>query len=495
MKPTPLSAHTLKKGKFVTPINSLPSLNLLKDNESWFYGRLPEYLWIGLIFYAFDRQEGLKKLLDITVKLHEIAPAIKTLRMSEILKLEPKVQEKFYDFLLTIIPQKTLAPLTIYLTLTVAPVFTHHFFCNELHVSERCKIITETMNNLRDHQSHAATDIRYIVLCFSLISGTLRLKEEHFKKLEQYATLTHDDERMRSIRPFIRASELGILCLEKTNSHYLHTFWENLSQITSCEAFMVQFPEEKRDISIYMEKLHSIFRYLADLFTASRCLDEKMIVLLGIATYSYKRFKECYEHNLFNSISGRSCVRVLIEDLILMKYLVKNEQKHENIWRDYQSYGIGLYKLVLARHRETNLQTNSQNESHFDMEYIEALVNEYRNEEFIDMDTRYFDNQNIRLKAKDVNEKNLYGLYYDYDSSYEHGLWGAIRESSLLMCNNPAHKYHGIPDVEDRIRLKTVMPDCIMVMNKILEFLDEIYGIPNDLKEEVMDFESQLINR
>ena len=356
-------------------------------------------------------------------------------------------------------------------------------------------LLTETMNNLRDHQSHAATDIRYIVLCFSLISGTLRLKEEHFKKLEQYATLTHDDERMRSIRPFIRASELGILCLEKTNSHYLHTFWENLSQITSCEAFMVQFPEEKRDISIYMEKLHSIFRYLADLFTASRCLDEKMIVLLGIATYSYKRFKECYEHNLFNSISGRSCVRVLIEDLILMKYLVKNEQKHENIWRDYQSYGIGLYKLVLARHRETNLQTNSQNESHFDMEYIEALVNEYRNEEFIDMDTRYFDNQNIRLKAKDVNEKNLYGLYYDYDSSYEHGLWGAIRESSLLMCNNPAHKYHGIPDVEDRIRLKTVMPDCIMVMNKILEFLDEIYGIPNDLKEEVMDFESQLINR
>lgn len=494
MKPTPLSAHTLKKGKFVTPINSLPSLSLLKDNESWFYGRLPEYLWIGLIFYAFDRQEGLKKLLDIAVKLHEIAPAIKTLRMSEILKLEPKFQEKFYDFLLTIIPQKTLAPLTIYLTLTVAPFFTRHFFCNELHVSERCKIITESMNNLRDHQSHDATDIRYMVLCFSLISGTLHLKEEDFKKLEQYATLTHDDERMQSIRPFIRASELGILCLEKPNSHYLHTFWENLSQITSCEAFMVQFPEEKRDISIYMEKLQSIFRYFGDLYTASRCLDEKMIVLLGIATYSYKRFKECYEHNLFNSISGRSCIRVLIEDLILMKYLVKNEQTHENIWRDYQSYGIGLYKLVLARHRETILQTNSQNESHFDMEYIEALVNEYQNEEFIDMDTRYFDNQNIRLKAKDVNEEKLYGLYYDYDSSYEHGLWGSIRESSLLMCNNPAHKYHCIPDVEDRIRLKTVMPDCIMVMNKTLEFLDEIYGIPNDLKEEVMDFESQLNN-
>uniref|UniRef100_UPI004057B053 helix-turn-helix domain-containing protein n=1 Tax=Agathobacter sp. TaxID=2021311 RepID=UPI004057B053 len=34
----------------------------------------------------------------------------------------------------------------------------------------------------------------------------------------------------------------------------------------------------------------------------------------------------------------------------------------------------------------------------------------------------------------------------DYDSSFEHGLWGAIRESSLLKCNNPAHKYHCLPE-------------------------------------------------
>jgi hypothetical protein len=64
--------------------------------------------------------------------------------------------------------------------------------------------------------------------------------------------------------------------------------------------------------------------------------------------------------------------------------------------------------------------------SHVDKDYIEALVNEFKIEESIDMDTRYFDQQNIRLKAESVNEKELYGLYYDYDSSFEHGLWGAI---------------------------------------------------------------------
>lgn len=489
MKPSPLSAHRFLNGEFVTPFNSIPSLHIMNDEESWFYGRLPEYLWIGLIFKSFERKEGLKKLLNIASKLHEFAPTLKTLRMSEILKLETRIQEKFYDFLLTVISRKTLAPLTLYLTLTKFPVFTKYFFCKELNVEERCKTITETMRSFGDHQSLDATDLRYIVLRFSLIVKSLCLPGNELKDLELYSILAHEDDKMRYLRPFVRSSELMVLSFEKPCSKYLQNFWQCLSEITECEVYMILFPNEERDTVLYMEKLHSIFVYLSKLLTSSRCTDEKMLVLLGIATYSYKRLKECSEHNLFNSIYGRSCVRILIEDLILMKYLVSNEATHENIWRDFQFYGIGQYKLILARHREKI----SPKESHFDPVYIEALVNEYKNEEFINMDTKYFDKQNIRQKAEMVNEKDLYGLYYDYDSSYEHGLWGAIRESALLVCNNPAHRYHCIPDVEDKIRLKTVMPDCVMVMNKTLQFLDEIYGIPEDLLKEVKDFESQLV--
>ena len=116
--------------------------------------------------------------------------------------------------------------------------------------------------------------------------------------------------------------------------------------MTDCSIFAIRFSEEKRNITAYMEKLHEVFVYLSELFLTAAPLNEKMSVLLGIATYSYKRLKEIYEHQLFNSISGRSCVRVLIEDYIMMKYLVKNESFHENIWRDYQLYGMGLYKLV-----------------------------------------------------------------------------------------------------------------------------------------------------
>lgn len=59
---------------------------------------------------------------------------------------------------------------------------------------------------------------------------------------------------------------------------------------------------------------------------------------------------------------------------------------------------------------------------------------------------------------------------------------------------NPAHKYHCVPDIDDSIVLKSVMPDCIMVMNKTLTYLDELYGIPEALLNEVIQFELKPID-
>ena len=124
-------------------------------------------------------------------------------------------------------------------------------------------------------------------------------------------------------------------------------------------------------------------------------------------------------------------------------------------------------------------------DSHVQVKYLDMLVNEYKNKEFIDMDTTYFDKKNVREKAISVGEKELFGFYYDYDydSSFEHGLWGAIRESSLIKCNSPLHQYHCVPDIENNQKLKSVWKDCFDTMNKILAVLDDIYGCPAHLKE------------
>ena len=457
----------------------------LEDEKSWAYGRMPEYLWIGLLLNYYGRDEGLRKAYGIISVLHALAPDLYTARMSQILKLRTDIQNSFYDYIVSVGAKEVLAPLTIFITASKFPTFAEHFYCPDQSVEDRCNSIINTMRKIMNHQSYESTDMRFVSLWFYLLSGKMHIPKEQIDLLSIYPRSSHKDEIMRTIRPTVRSLEMMILTFMETDSTYLKEFWRCVSEMTKCSPFVLEFPEENRSITAYMEKLYDVFSYLSDLFISTDPLDEKMNVLLGIATYSYKRLKEIYEHQLFNAISGRSCIRVLIENYIMMKYLVKNESSHDNIWRDYQLYGIGLYKLVLSRYRESSFA----GESHFDEKYIEILVNEFKNEEFINMDTRYFDNQAIRLKADCVGEKQLYGLYYDYDSSYEHGLWGAIRESSLLKCDNPAHKYHCIPDINDEIRLKTVLPDCIRVMNKTLAFLNDLYGIPEQLLSEVINYE------
>lgn len=485
MTPSKLSEHVFKKGKFTTPLTSIPLMAELVDEKSWSYGRMPEYLWIGLILKKYGRSVGLNSLYKIITELHKLAPQLSVPRLSDILSLDFKTQERFFEYISTTISKEALAPLTLVFTASKSPVFSSWFFCPNLTINERQNTLIEAMKGFMNHQSNESTDIRFVVLYFKLLSGTLTLPGETLDRILRYPSFQHSDKIMCSIRPSIRAAEMLTLEMETIASGFLANFWRCISEMTECSPYVIQFPEETSDIARYVENLHEVFEYLSNLYISADPLDEKMNVLIGIATYSYKRFKEAYDHRLFNSISGRSCVRVLIENYIMLKYLVKNESAHENIWRDYQFYGVGLYKLVLLRHRESPLRENS----HFDKDYIEALVNEFKGEEVIDMDTRYFDKQNIRLKAESVNEKDLYGLYYDYDSSFEHGLWGAIRESSLLKCDNPAHKYHCIPDVNCQTRLKSTLPDCIMIMNKTLSYINELYGIPSPLFEEVTGFE------
>ena len=487
MKPSKLSDHTFVKGRFITPFNSIPGMTEVGDEKSWPYGRLPEYIWMGLILEKFGRRRGLEALYKIIIELHRIAPSLRTPRLSSILSMPDDNQSEFYNVICNIVGSQALNPLTLICTRTEAPVFSSFFFSADSSIENRQKKLIALLQKLMDHQSNESTDIRFVVLYFGLLTDHIVMQKKQLDLLLKYPYLAHSDEEMRMIRPLVRSAEQMLLEFEPSATEFLKKFWRGISEMTDCKLFQVCFPSEQHDIALYMERVHEVFSYLSDMYTALQPLDTKMSVIVGLATYSYKRLRELYDYQLFNSIAGRGVVRVMIEVYITLKYLIANEKDHENIWKDFQLYGLGLYKLVLTRHREKEERPLS----HFDASYIELLVNEFRNEEFLNMDTKYFDKQNIRLKAENVGEKDLYGLYYDYDSSYEHALWGAIRESTMLKCDNPAHQYHIVPDVEGQLVLKSVLADCVLVMNKTISFIRELYGLPEALYSEVISFEKQ----
>ena len=56
---------------------------------------------------------------------------------------------------------------------------------------------------------------------------------------------------------------------------------------------------------------------------------------------------------------------------------------------------------------------------------------------------------------------------------------GAIRESSMLECCKVSHQFHSVPDIDDEIKMKSVLGDCQSTMIKILEFIVGVYGYPD----------------
>jgi hypothetical protein len=174
---------------------------------------------------------------------------------------------------------------------------------------------------------------------------------------------------------------------------------------------------------------------------------------------------------------GRLSLRIIIEIYIMLKFINNEEDEKPDLWEEYQEYGIGKYKLILIKAREIDEFENS----HLNRELLDFLVNEQIDEMFQNVDFRNFENKTkIRDKAIEVDEKELFDVYYDYESSYAHGLWGAVRESSMLKCVNPLHLGHNVPDVHLNKNLADVLPDAIMVFKKLLSFINENYPLSEE---------------
>ena len=65
-----LSDHKFKKGKFIAPFNEF--MTPVSNNESWYFGRLPEYIWIGMLLNKYGRHEGMEKIYKIIVRLIQL---------------------------------------------------------------------------------------------------------------------------------------------------------------------------------------------------------------------------------------------------------------------------------------------------------------------------------------------------------------------------------------------------------------------------------------
>lgn len=494
---TKLSEHSFKKGKFITPINA--AIGDILKLTSWHKDALPELIWLGCVLETKERIDALKCAVEILEKLKKLQPDMELPVFSKILSMPENTQNEFFEFICKFCGKNVFVPLTILYSNSDYPIFSNYFCNSDIGMKTRQKMLSKLLEKTYDSQSDLTTDIKYLVLVYFLKKGKLYIPPNMIDKIKRYPILMHENEEMRSIRPMIRSTygTLGTMFGsdgEKPvyDQNFINDFWQRVSVISECKLIYIQFEEEEANMKEYIEYLEEILRYLAEYLKAFEPISEKAHVLIGIVTYSYKRFRELYDYNMCNSICARSIVRVLLENLVMIKYLLKSESQKPDIWYAFQEYGMGIYKGVVARARDYDKEFPY---SHIDLEYLRILVNSIKNENFLNIDTSYFDKQGVREKSDFVGEKELWGRFYDYESSYEHGLWGSIVESSMLICDNPSHQFHFMPDVTNQQKLKSVWSDAVLIMNKTLNFIDSVYPIPEKLLLKVNEYEKQLFQR
>jgi hypothetical protein len=479
-----ISDHKIRKGALVTPLNAASGDTL--KLSSWAKERMPEYLWLGLILLRYGRKKGIEKAGNILFEISRKIESFSQPRMSKIFGLSDDEQKIIYEIICKHVEKDVLAPLTLLYPSRFYPLFNDYFFISYLLVEDRTNIISEAIKLFAPHQSDEATDLRFLALSLMLFSGKIQFvkgMEPVITALQEYPYTDHEDEKMRMYRPTVRSMEGG-MNFGEDNTDFSSKFWRDFGMITSCNPIRIEFPENSNDYKEFTTDCRKVLEYVFYSNKEKSLTEDKFDVIIGSINYALKIFTEINDKALGNSILGRHGIRTVIEVYIMLKYLLKREVKQPRIWEEYKLYGVSKYKLVLLKAREKN---SIDMTSHFSLPVAEALVNEIRWEEFIDVDLNYFDKQGIRDKSIDVGEKELYDLFYDYDSSFSHGLWGAVRESSMLHCNSADHQFHTVPDIYDNQNLPDVKSDSNKFMIMLLKLLAGIYDIPAWFADKYFD--------
>ncbi|ARF16730.1 DUF5677 domain-containing protein [Sporosarcina ureae] len=395
-------------------------------------------------------------------------------------------QKKIFDIISDIVDPTILAPLTIVYRRNKNKVINEYFYDESQTVEYRIEKLQETVERFFDQQSNDSTDLRYLSICLSLFRGKVKFLEEVSMTIDafkNYSSTSHEDEIMRLYRPMIRSFE-GI-DIEEPNHDFVSSFWNELGLSTECSPFFIKHMKNQLDSGEFLQDTQKAFEYINLVYKEKLLESPKFNVLMGSAVYILKLCKETLDNELENAILGRHALRTITEVFVMMKYLIMKETGNINIFKEYQLYGIGKYKHILLRGRESGFSRESQIQEPI----IEAIVNEPIWEEFMDIDVRYFDQQSIKKKFEEVDESELYEIYYEYGTNFSHGFWGAVRESSMLVCNNPLHKYHTVPDIHLHQKLPSVISDIVKILKRYIQLLSGIYEFPKWYKLKYEDIQ------
>lgn len=468
MKNSTIKQHKQFGKELVPPFMQEP-LGSIMHLCSWSKERLPEYIWIGILRNSCNnKKDYFKKFYHLKEYM------LKTLeeptdKFSTILKLKREDKISLFEKIKEVFGDKVLDPIII--VSNFDKDLRDSFLDKSNTNNKRISTINEIVKKMYDRHCDFAMDVRYSALILKINKIYFPSNDMIIKDAIQKYPLLENDNPLIDMYKISLSSLEGMDFFDSTYD-YSKYFYEEMYLMTDCNPKIIVYPKTG-DIDLLTTKIRELKKLI--LKSEEIKSDDKRDVIVGNIVYIYKIVKEIIDNNLYDSIISRFVLRTITEVIVNIKFLCSQEKDNPDIWEAFKDYGNSKYKMIYKRIEEgTTLNDNCK---HFDEVMLKLLANETKSEEFLKVSFKDFADKNVRQKFILVDEKDLYDTYYDYDTCFTHGYWGAIRESSLLTCDNPAHNYHSVADTECNQKLINCCDDLIFLIDKIIVIMDSELGV------------------
>lgn len=462
-----LSDHR-RTGKILQPpLSTVPNLLM----QSWVNERLPELLWAALLLKQFEREVTLELFRQVASRIHDLGDGdYFDIRHSGLLRWGAQSKEAIVEFVCQ--PneaRQALAPLLLFPRLPGREIWSE---CIGLDGTDAgWRILASTIAGLLDHQSQAATDLRWLVVICRVANGKVHLptgREDLGKELLDYPNFGDQ----RKVRPTIRAMEIGFSTTpgQQRSTEWASHFWKHCEISTGCFPLAHRQETNIPKVGTTAEQVNSASDALVRHCHESRsttAVDAKHDTVFGMSLYSLALLAELLRVSVSSSIGGRLVLRSLLEIYITLSYLTKKDDPE--LWQSFRVYGSGQAKLASLL-----LEGASEEPLSISTEDLKLISNEDVWEEFLEIDLGHWAGTNLRKLAIEANVKKEYDRYYSWTSAYVHGHWGSIRATMFDTCGNPLHRLHRIPRKASRPQ-RDVVADSAALVDKILTLVARYY--------------------
>ena len=460
-----ISAHK-RRGKKLVPPAVVAFENLNAQHVSWMNDRLPEMLWVSLIFASVDREEAfaeLNRILEFISK-HPRRADMKDLTLSGISRLDEEPRSELISAI-TANPRtaRAMASLTIVDSLPGREDWLSKVPSGEQSV----ELLMSAVGGTLWHQSTMATDCRWLRVMGMAAASYLKIDPKLTDFVEDMGSYPNLEPGCPE-GATVRATEIAFVSDLPADRSWPKEFWTEAWEKSPCIELVV--PNDAVDVSVSTtrERLQGVLTALEEHWNKTHLtteIDAKHDAVFGMAFYSLRVIREMMSFGMSGGILARLGLRTLLEMRINLKYLV--DQNDVARWQEWRKYGAGQAKL-------SSLKVDDFQEppQFIDLESLESIASEDMREEFVTIDFGSWTGADLRKISEQVSVKETYDKYYPWASSYSHAMWGAVRESSYRICANPLHRLHRYPEEQ---ALEDCLYDAVILVDEILGLVDAEY--------------------